>query len=131
MQIKTKLLTALLLTAASAVAQAGPSSFQLTCSNVRVVYQGNQPAITATCLTAAGTPNDTSLIINGVSNQNGVLTQGGGASSFQQSCGNIRIDSSISGATLAAFCRTAAGAFNNTSLPLQNISNQNGVLRQQ
>jgi hypothetical protein len=64
------------------------------------------------------------------------LVQGGGASTFQQSCGSISIlvdgRSSFSGpyVTLSALCRTISGASNATSLSLDNISNMNGVLRQ-
>jgi len=116
------------LTATSAFA--GNSTFQQTCSNIDFAYSGDKPAIEATCLRANGTPNKTSLILTGISNQNGKLTQGGGASSFQESCGNIEISVDISGAKLTAFCRTGSGSSEPTSLPLENINNQNGNLAQ-
>ena len=71
MQTKTKLISILLLITASGTAFAG-ATFQQTCSNIQFVYKGNAPAIQAVCLKADGTPNATSLIIPGISNQNGV-----------------------------------------------------------
>jgi len=108
------------------------SSFQQTCSNIFFAYSGNEPAIDATCLRANGTPNHTSLILKGIGNNNGTLVQGGsGNSTFQESCGNILIVvESPTEVALTAFCRTGSGASNRTMLPLNNISNQNGVLTQ-
>jgi hypothetical protein len=107
------------------------SSFQQTCSNILVAYAGNAPALNATCLRANGTQNNTSLTLQGISNQNGTLTQGAGASTFQESCGYIRIIiDSPTEVHLAAFCRRTDGSSNPTTLPLNNISNQNGVLTQ-
>jgi CVNH domain len=77
-----------------------------------------------------GTPNPTSLILQGISNQNGTLTHGAGASSFQQSCGNIQILVTGPNTLLSAICRTTSGSSNSTSLSLDNISNNNGTLAQ-
>jgi hypothetical protein len=130
-------ITAVLATVAAMPALANPSSFQLTCSNIAFAYHGfpmlpSLPELRAVCLTIAPTPgpNATSLILTGISNQNGDLTQGTGASSFQASCGNIRIDVDIRNVTLSAFCRRINGTFEQTTLPLNNISNRNGVLTQ-
>ena len=79
---------------------------------------------------ADGTANATSLALQGISNQNGKLVQGGGASTFQQSCGSISILVDGPYVTLSALCRAISGASNSTSLSLDNISNMNGVLRQ-
>lgn len=124
------LISALLFSAATgtAVAGSGNSTFQQTCSNISYAYSGNAPAIQAVCLTAAGTPHSTSLVIQGISNQNGNLTNSGGASSFQQSCGNIQVGVTTASATLTAFCRTTSGSSNSTSIPLNGISNSNGNL---
>jgi hypothetical protein len=127
MKYNKYMLPAALLVAFSGSALAD-SSFQQTCSNISFVYQGNDPAIQAVCLKTDGTPNPTSLVISGISNQNGVLVASGGASSFQKSCGNIGIQVTPTTATLTAFCRTTSGSSNATSIPLNNISNQNGVL---
>jgi hypothetical protein len=126
--------TTLCISAVIAVVAATPvfaaSSFQNTCSNISFMYSGNNAALEAECLRANGTPNKTSLILPGISNQNGVLVQGSGASTFQESCGNIMINAvNFTEVTLSAFCRKVDGSFNHTSVPLNNISNENGVLK--
>lgn len=121
-------LLATLFLANSAQAQGPASSFQLTCSNIHFAYQDNDAAINAVCLRADGTPNSTSILIKGVSNQNGKLTMSGGASSFQQSCGSIQVLVDGPDVTLYAQCRTMRGNFLESSLPILGISNQNGVL---
>lgn len=121
-------LTTALLAVTAGAAIAANSTFQQTCSNIAFVYSGNSPALQATCLRANGTPNQTSLIIRGISNQNGRLAISGGASSFQQSCGNIQITVTPVAATLSAFCRTVSGASNSTTIPLDGINNNNGNL---
>ena len=79
----------------------------------------------------SGTPNPTSLILQGISNQNGKLTHGSGNSTFQMSCGNIQILVDGPSVTLSAICRTTSGSATPTSLSLNNISNNNGNLVQQ
>jgi len=106
------------------------SSFQNTCSQIQFAYSGNNATISAVCLRENGTANPTSLTLQGISNQNGTLVQGGGASTFQQSCGNILVNVNGSNVTLTAYCRTTSGSSNPTSLPLNNISNNNGTLTQ-
>jgi hypothetical protein len=69
-------------------------------------------------------------MLQGISNQNGTLTQGSGASTFQQSCGNIQIIVTGPNLLLSAICRTSSGGSNSTSLSLDNISNNNGTLAQ-
>ncbi len=128
MMKKMVALSTVLLAVTASFAIAANSSFQQTCSNITFVYSGNLPALQATCLRANGTPNPTSLVINGISNQNGRLTNSGGASTFQQSCGNIQINVTPGAATLSAFCRTISGASNSTSIALDDIGNNNGTL---
>jgi CVNH domain len=107
------------------------NTFQNTCSEIRFAYDGNNATIKAVCLRANGTANPTSLTLQGISNQNGKLTQGTGASTFQQSCGNIQIlVNNGPNATLSALCRTTSGSSVATSLSLNNISNNNGNLQQ-
>lgn len=107
------------------------STFPLTCSNIGFAYSGNNATLQAVCLTAAGTPHATSLTLAGISNQNGHLTQGSGASTFQQSCGSITITNNGPVVTLSAYCRMSNGSSNSTSLSLNNIGNNNGNLVQQ
>jgi len=128
--LKRTLFVALLLAVIASAAFAS-STFQNTCSNISFAYANGQPALQATCLTASGSPNPSSLVLQGISNSNGKLVQGSGASTFQQSCGNIQIVvNSTSQVTLTAYCRTGSGSSNATSLPLNNIGNNNGNLSQ-
>ena len=106
------------------------NTYQNTCSNIAFAYSGNNASLQAVCLRADGTPNPSSLMLQGVSNQNGTLTQGSGASTFQQSCGNIQIIVTGPNSLLSAICRTSSGSSNSTSLSLDNISNNNGTLAQ-
>lgn len=129
MQKKT-LIVALVLIAAAVVGVSAQekSSFQFTCSNIDFAYAGSDAALVAVCLRRDGTPNKTKVLIKGIGNQDGKLVQGGGASSFQKSCGNIQVEVDGPYVTLSALCRTISGSFNETSIPLDGISNQDGNL---
>jgi hypothetical protein len=119
---------ALLVAAASpALAQ---NSFQNTCSEFHFAYSGPNPTLQAVCLKADGAPNATSLTLQGIQNDNGILKQGTGASEFQKSCGSIEILVDGPDVTLAALCKSRSGQFNSTSLSLKNINNNNGSLVQ-
>ena len=108
------------------------STFPNTCSEIQFAYDAASDAtIKAVCLRADGSANPTSLTLQGISNENGMLKQGGGPATFQKSCGNIRIIANGTGVLLSAQCRNTAGMFIPTSLTLNNISNQNGKLVQQ
>ena len=129
--LKRILFSACVLTAAGASPAFAASTFQNTCSEIHFAYSGNSATLKAVCLKANGSANASMLTLQGISNQNGSLTQGSGASTFQQSCGNIQIVvKSSSDVILTALCRTTSGASNATSLPLNNISNNNGNLTQ-
>jgi hypothetical protein len=106
------------------------NSFQNTCSEFRFAYSGSNPTFQAVCLKTDGTPNATSLTLEGIQNDNGILKQGTGASEFQKSCGSIQILVDGPDVTLAALCKSRSGQHNSTSLPLNNISNDNGKLVQ-
>lgn len=125
-----KILVLSLLLAAASVGTvlAQGSTFQYSCSNIDFAYSGNDAAVTAVCLRRDGSPNKTQVLIKGISNQDGKLVQGSGPSSFQQSCGNIQIEVDGPYVTLSALCRTMSGSSNETSIPLEGISNQNGNL---
>ncbi len=110
---------------------AANSTFPYTCSNIGFAYEGNGATLVAMCLQANGAPHATSLTLMGISNQNGHLTQGSGGSTFQMSCGSIKIDTDGPVVTLSAYCRNSAGSSTSTSLPLNNIGNNNGNLVQQ
>ncbi|HLH92124.1 MAG TPA: CVNH domain-containing protein [Xanthobacteraceae bacterium] len=107
------------------------NSYQNTCSEIRFAYSGKNATLQAVCLKQDGTPNATSLVLQGISNQNGKLTQGSGPSTFQMSCGNIQIITDNGpNTTLSAVCRMTNGSFLATALPLNNIANNNGTLVQ-
>ena len=130
---KYLLCAAVLLAAGFAAAPANANStFPYTCSNTSFQWSASgQATIVSTCLQANGMPHMTSMVLMGISNQNGMLTQGSGASTFQQSCGSITISNNGPVVTLSAYCRTSSGSSNSTSLSLNNIGNNNGNLMQQ
>jgi CVNH domain len=124
-------LSACLLASLAVTPAFAANTFQDTCSEIHFAYDGNNATIKAVCLRANGTANPTSLTLQGISNQNGKLTQGTGASTFQQSCGNIQIlVNNGPNVSLSALCRTTSGSSVATSLSLNNISNNNGTLQQ-
>ncbi len=127
-----KTLFSLILLACIAPFAMAASSFQNSCSNIEFAYgNGSDATLKAVCLQSDGRAVPASLTLQGISNQNGKLTQGSGASSFQQSCGNIQILVGGGGdVTLSAVCRTSSGSPNETSLSLDGINNENGVLTQ-
>jgi CVNH domain len=126
-----RLLSAYVLTTIAMSPALAANTFQNTCSEIHFAYTGNDATLKAVCLRAGGTPNATSLTLQGISNENGKLTQGNGPSTFQKSCGNIQILVDNGPAvTLSALCRTTSGSSNATSLSLDNISNNNGNLKQ-
>jgi CVNH domain-containing protein len=108
------------------------STFPNSCSEIQFAYDAASNAtLKAVCLRTDGSANPTSLTLQGISNENGMLKQGSGPATFQKSCGNIRITANGGGVLLSAQCRTNAGTSNPTSMPLNNISNNNGSLVQQ
>jgi hypothetical protein len=130
--ISRYLLSACMLAGLAATPAFAANTYQNTCSEIRFAYSGNNAAMQAVCLRANGTANATSLTLQGISNQNGKLVQGSGPSTFQQSCGNIQIlTDNGPNTTLSAICRTTSGMSIATSLPLNNIANNNGNLVQQ
>ena len=116
---------------ATGAAQA-QSSFQYSCSNYGFAYSGNDPVLQGTCLTSNGAPNATKLVLTGIVANNGVMTNLNSTqpSTFQKFCGSIDIYAEGPYVTLAATCKTNAGQQNETSVQLNNINNNNGVLTQ-
>ena len=107
------------------------STFPFTCSEIQFAYSGANATIKAMCLKQDGTPNATSLTLQGISNENGMLKGGGsGPATFQKSCGDIRILVNGPNVLLAALCRNTAGQSQASSLSLNGISNNNGNLSQ-
>jgi hypothetical protein len=107
-----------------------PSTFQHSCSNIHFDPGSSSqgPSLQATCKRDDGVAVPSMLVLEGISNQNGVLTRGTGASSFQRSCAKIDIMVSRDQVTLDASCRTMAGHSVPASLSLTGIDSNNGVL---
>lgn len=126
------LLSACVLASLTAAPAFAANTYQNTCSEIRFAYSGKNATLQAVCLRQDGSPNATSLTLQGISNQNGKLTQGSGPSTFQMSCGNIQIITDNGPNTLlSAICRMTNGSSIATSLSLNNIANNNGNLVQQ
>ena len=119
----------LLLSAGSASAQ---SSFTESCSSFGFAYAGNNATLQAMCLKPDGTPHATSMVLTGIVNVNGVLTDlhSGMPSTFQSQCGSIAIFAEGPIVTLSAYCRTNSNQFSETSIQLNNIDNSDGNLVQ-
>ena len=115
----------------AASAASANSTFPYSCSNTKFQYSlAGQPVIQSTCLGTDGAHHETGLVLQGITNQNGKLTQGTGLSAFQRSCGSIAVMTEGPIVTLIAYCRTNSGSYNSTSLSLNNIVNDNGKLVQ-
>ncbi|CAN0033517.1 unnamed protein product [Chrysoparadoxa australica] len=116
-------------TSALAGSHSGASTFQNTCSNIAFQYGSDGSAqIAAVCLKANGMPNQTSIAMPPIGNNNGMLEMGGNAATFQMSCGNIMLEAEVDGVTLYANCRTSIGEFMETSIPVSGINNSDGTL---
>lgn len=112
-----------------APAQAAPSTFQNSCRNIELYTDANEVSIHAECRTRAGRYNATAIELVGISNQYGTLKGRGEApSSFQNSCRNIRIRHNERAVDIAATCKDGRGGEKNTSIPLQDIENNDGHL---
>jgi len=107
------------------------STFLNTCSNTHFAWSdSNEATIRSTCLRDDGKPHSTTLVLQGISNKNGVLTQGTGPSTFQARCGSIEVKANSPSVMLSAYCRSYSGASTYSELPLNNIHNDNGNLAQ-
>ncbi len=130
------LLTAGALLSLAAAPAFAASTFQNTCSEIHFAYRNRDATIQAVCLKVDGSPNPTSLVLRGISNDNGKLSYRNepgtlsGLTTFQKSCGNIQIVVNEAEVTLSAICRMSNGSSVPTSLPLDNIANNNGHLVQ-
>ena len=123
------ILSLVALFAVSVTAVFASSTFQNSCSNIEFIYEGNAPAISASCLKTNGSVKHTTLVIEGITNRNGQLKPAPGASTFQQSCGNINVEVvDASTVNLTALCRRTDGKSVESEISLDNISNENGNL---
>ncbi|NMF62670.1 hypothetical protein DP113_01735 [Brasilonema octagenarum UFV-E1] len=102
-------------------ASAKPSTFFSSCRQISV----RNDLLQAICRRQDGSESATSLILEGINNVNGTLVfQRGKKSNYFSTCRDIQIKND----TLSATCRAGNGAERNTSLILNDIGNNNGVL---
>lgn len=118
-----------ILTLCSPLAWSASSSFQNSCSNIKWSVSENGLRVSAQCQTQNGAYNATSILVRGLSNENGrlVITPGE-STSFQHSCRSININPYTNQVTLSAICKTRTGSDNQTDIELTNIENRNGKL---
>lgn len=109
-------------------ASAAESTFQNSCSDIKLAADGM--TITAQCKKNDGTPVPASYALQGVHNVDGKLSMGEGASTYQQTCDTVRLQHNAKMARLTAICKTKNGRPSNTQLPLTDINNIDGVLKQ-
>lgn len=124
-----KLGSAAILCAAVSSATA-TSTFQNYCSEIQFIFKDNKPTLSAVCRNDDNKFNTSTLTLDGIDNVNGTLTASEGTSSFQNSCGDIEIMVDGPYVTLTANCFNDGGEVISTSFPLENISSNNGQLKQ-
>lgn len=111
-------------------ANAVPSSFQQSCTDIKLTTAGGTATITASCRKADGTPIPASLNLKNLTNFNGKLTLNpeDPAASFALTCDAAKLDTTT--VTLSARCKDARGVLKPaTSVVLENIGNFNGQLK--
>lgn len=113
-------------------ASAQSSSFQRSCVNVYMeVDQFGTPVMAADCYVSGASTaalNFSTLPINGIENRFGVLTQVGGFSTFQNSCGDYQLDVRQDSVWLGAWCGNGRGEDLFTWIEVMDIHNQSGWL---
>ena len=111
-------------------AHAGPSSFQRSCSDIRIERPAGAVSIGATCRDRAGRNGPADFDLNGYHNIDGRLTfDGKGKSTFQRSCDRIDIRVNPERVMLVAECRDRNQNIRKTSVEIQDIQNIDGRLR--
>jgi CVNH domain/Domain of unknown function (DUF4157) len=105
------------------VPDSGSSTYQNSCNNISI--SGN--LLSANCRRNNGQFAQSSVVLKGIENINGVLTvtSSDREANYHLSCDNI----TISRNTLGAICKTADQRPNRTSLPLNGIENIDGILK--
>src|ERR1035437_437658 len=106
-----------------------PSTFQNSCSAIQFTLLDGKPALRAQCRRINQTVKTSTLVLRGISIENGQFVQGVGPSSFHQSCDSVVISTQGSIVLLSALCRMVNGAVVKAQLPLQEIENIDGNLR--
>lgn len=112
-------------------AAAGSSSFQRSCTDIRLEVDRRSVYLSATCDNGRGRQRGTDIELTGIHNDDGRLVRGtpGAASSFQRSCRDIRIDASRKRVVLEATCQSRSGRWRDTRIEIEDIHNINGRLQ--
>lgn len=126
-----RLLAVLICTLVGAAnAHAGPSNFQLSCSDIRIERPGGGVSIGATCRDRAGRNGPADFDLHGYHNVDGRLSfDGRGKSTFQRSCDRIDIRVSPERVLMTAECRDRNQNVRKTSVEIEDIQNIDGRLR--
>lgn len=116
------LATGFVVNTAPATAQTATSSYPLSCREITI----DNDLLRARCLRANLAERRTSIRVRGIANNNGQLVFVGTnqASSYQNSCR----EEEIYGATLVAECRRIDGSYQDTSILIPGIQNNDGRL---
>lgn len=123
-----RFLSALAAIGMSTAAFAAPSTFQNSCSDIKL--SADAAKITATCKKKDGTPVPATMDIVGVENVDGKLTRTGSKTNFQETCHTPHLGTNDKHVVLTAICKKRNGAPSNTQLELMDINNIDGVLKQ-
>lgn len=101
-------------------------NFDLTCTNPTIIMNGNTPTLQASCRDRNDNWIPTSIPLLGIHNYDGRLAMDLAPipSSFQRSCGNMRIIDN----QLVTVCHRKDGTFLETAIELP-ITNNNGHLQ--
>ncbi|MGG6296588.1 CVNH domain-containing protein [Leptolyngbya sp. AN02str] len=98
------------------------STYQDSCENISI----SGDLLSAFCRTRSGDFVQTSIVLRGIDNVNGMLvaTNFTQPSTYQDSCNQL----SINGNILTAFCETGDGRKKQTTISLSGIGNDDGML---
>jgi hypothetical protein len=115
--------------ACAGAAHAGPSSFQRSCSDIRLEHPAGDVVLVATCRDRAGRGHPADFELTGYHNIDGRLVfDGRGKSSFQRSCDRIDVAANQNGVLMVAHCRTRDQRVVRTSIEIQDLHNIDGRL---
>ncbi|AXS42315.1 CVNH domain-containing protein [Breoghania sp. L-A4] len=111
----------------------GPSSFQRSCSNIRLKWDDDGAWITTNCRDRGGRNRRASIDLPGIENNDGRLmhSRRRARSSFQRSCRDQHLNIDPNWVELLAVCRDRRGREHDAGIPVDNIANIDGTQRRQ
>lgn len=108
---------------------AASSSFQRSCTDVRMEATSGEVYLFAQCRDRQGRYHPAELPLLGYHNDDGYLVRNGYEnSSFQRSCDQYWLDVNNASVTLNGNCRTRNGQYRESRTELQDIHNDDGRL---